>query len=100
VDYAFLMRGLKGIEDLMADADRLRKSYPAVVVSNEVSERVPVDEFENQEAPFTDLLEPIDLGDVRMIESREDLRLTLETRYPFRIVRENVWQRLDRHVAA
>ncbi len=45
------------------------------------------------------LFEPVDAGDVRMIERRERLRFALEARQPIGVLRERLRQDLDRDVA-
>ena len=46
------------------------------------------------------LLEPVNRGDVRMIQRRERLRLALEPRQAFGVGGERVRQDLDRDLAA
>ena len=47
-----------------------------------------------------DLFQPVDRGDVRVVERGEEPRLALETGQPFRVAGEGVGERLDGHVAA
>ena len=46
------------------------------------------------------LLDPVDRGDVGMVQRRERLRLALEPRQAFGVRRERVRQDLDRHLRA
>ena len=58
-----------------------------------------VDQLHHERTAPAVLLEAVDLGDVRMIQRREQLRLALEARQPFGIAREQIRQHFDRDVA-
>ena len=45
-------------------------------------------------------LEPVDCGDVSVIERRQELCFAAEPRQPLRVGYDCVWQDLERHVAA
>src|SRR5262249_36175058 len=62
-------------------------------------ERFARDQLEYKVGHVTRLLEPVDGGDVGVIERRERLGLAAETRQPLRIARELGGGRLDRHLA-
>lgn len=57
-------------------------------------------ELQHQRADAIRLFEPVNDGDVGMVEGCEDLRFTLEPREAVGIVREQLWQDLQRDVAA
>ena len=69
-----------------------------VLSGNDVGERRPFDQFEDQRLDAVRFLESVDRRDVRMIERREDLRFALEPRETFGVLREEIRQHLQRDV--
>src|SRR5262249_35276463 len=64
--------------------------------SEERVERFAGNELEDEEALAAVLFDPVDRGDVRMIQRRQESRLALESRQRIRILRQRRRQRLDR----
>ena len=62
-------------------------------------EIVALDQFHHEGVHAAGLLEPVDRGDVGMIQRRERLRLALEPRQAFGVSCERVRQDLDRDLA-
>jgi hypothetical protein len=66
-----------------------RRRYP-------LRQRRPLDEFHDERMHAVRLLEPVNRGDVGMIEGRERSGLALEARDALRVARDRVGQHLDR----
>ncbi len=98
VDDALLMRGFERVGDLPGDRHRLVSRQRAV--GQPIGERHTIDELENEEPGGGVFLDAVDAGDMRMIQRREQLRLTREARVAFRIPRKRYGQGLDGDVAA
>ena len=69
------------------------------LVGHRGTEGAPLDEFHGQEADAVVFVQPVNRGDVGMVERREHLGLALETGQPFGILLEGDWKDLDRHLA-
>ena len=85
------------VGDLLRDRRRLRDRQRAA--RDQCREVVAVDELHDERARASRLLEPVDRGDVRMLELREQLRFALEPRQTLGIRHECRGQHLDRDVA-
>jgi hypothetical protein len=94
VDDARVVRRLHASRDLDRQLERLVDAERPLVET--ILERVALDVFEDEIAPAVLLLEPVDAGDVRMVELRERLRFALEPLEPAGIRRQILRQRLDR----
>ena len=79
------MRGFERVGDLPGDRHRLVSRQRAV--GQPIGERHTIDELENEEPGGGVFLDAVDAGDMRMIQRREQLRLTREARVAFRIPR-------------
>jgi hypothetical protein len=66
---------------------------------DDVGERLPLDELHHERLPAARILEAVDLGDVGVIQRREDVGFALEPRQPFGIVGEERRQDLDGDIA-
>ena len=64
-----------------------------------VGQRLSVDQFHGQEVHAGFLVQPVDGGNVRVVERREQFGFALEPREPLRIVRKCLGQDLDRDLA-
>ena len=64
-----------------------------------IRERRPLDEFEHQRRDAVRIFEAVDAADVRMVQRRQDLGLTLEARHAIGIVAEGRGQNLQRNVS-
>ena len=92
-----LMRRFEGICDLSRDRQRLdERDRPA---RDPLREILAVDELEHERGNAARLFEPVDVGDVRMIERRQHLRFAAEPRETIRIIGNGWQQHLDRDVA-
>ena len=83
MDDSLLMRSFEGVGDLLRDRQRLiDRNRP---LRDPICQRRPLDEFHHQRdcagAPF----QAVDVGDVRMIQRREDFRFALEPRHTFSV---------------
>src|SRR5207244_4489266 len=58
------------------------------------------DKLHHQKLPPADDFQPMDCGDIRMIQRCQQPRFTLEARDPIRIARECFGQDLDRYTSA
>ena len=65
---------------------------------DEVRERRPIDQLQDERLLAVRFLEPVDRRDVRMIQRREHLRFALEARQAIGIEREQFGQDLQRNV--
>ena len=77
------MRGFERVGDLPGDRHRLVSRQRAV--GQPIGERETIDELENQEGRGAVFLDAVDTTDMRMVQRREQLRLTREARVAFRI---------------
>jgi hypothetical protein len=59
----------------------------------------PVDQLHHEHVPGGGLLEAVDLGDVRVIQERERLRLASEARETIGVEGKGRGQELERHLA-
>jgi hypothetical protein len=97
-----LVRGFESIGDLARDRQRIRERDGAA--GNQHREIVPLDQF-HHERPKSRLRRPgnvldaVDLGDVRMIQRRQRLRFTGEPREAVGVRLKQLGQHLEGHVA-
>jgi hypothetical protein len=68
-------------------------------VHEPIRESRPFDQFHDQRGRPVDLLETVDLGDVRMVQRRQHLRFALQAREPIGIAGKRFRQDLDRHLS-
>ena len=97
MDDALLVGHFQRFRNLVRDRQRFVNRKRAS--RNAFSERLAVDQFEDEEQPAVRFVEAVDRTDVRMIERREELRFALEPGEAFGIPRDDIWQDLERHVA-
>ena len=104
MDDAALVRGLERFRNLTGNGQRLVERNGALL--DPVRERRPVDQLQHDRSQGRltgrrglEILEPVNLRDVRVIERCEQLRLTLEPGEPFGIRREQIRQHFDRDLA-
>lgn len=95
-DAALVGRGQR-VGDLARDGHGLRQGQRAFL--QHIAEGATVNELEYQVLRALNFFQAVDGCDVRVIERREQLRLALETADSFRMLCEQVMQRLDRHGA-
>ncbi len=93
-----LVRGFESFGDLLRNGQGFVEGNGAL--GDAVGERRPLDQFHHEGVHAGGLLEPVDRGDVGMIERRERLGLALEPRQAFGVRCERVRQDLDRDLAA
>ena len=98
MDDPLLVRGFERLGDLLRDRQRLVERDRAA--RDALRQILALDEFHHERVHAAGLLEPVDRGDVGMIQRRERLRLALEPRQAFGVRGERVRQDLDRDLAA
>jgi len=64
-----------------------------------LGQRLALDELEHQSAHAVAFFDPVDGGDVRMVQRGDHTRLALEAGQPARVGGERARQDLDRHIA-
>ena len=99
-DAAFMCR-VEAVHDLAGDRDRLitREWMSCSLPFDTLGERLSLDQLENERVNARMLLQPINRGDVGMIERGERARLALEPSQPIRIGSKDDRQNLQRHIA-
>ena len=97
MDDAELVRRFQGFGDLLRDRKRLINRHGSLC--DPIGERASLDQLHDQRANVGRELEPIDLGDVRMVGCRQCLRFAFESSEPVRIVGERFGQNLQRDIA-
>ncbi len=90
------MRRLQGRGDLARHRQRFVDRQRAR--GEPFGERLSFDQLQDQELRAVLILEPVDRGDVWVVERREHPRLALEPRQPVAVLEEEVRQGLDRDV--
>ena len=83
MDDALLVRGFERIGDLQRNQQRVIEGDRAR--RDPIGKRRPLDQLHDQRGDARGLLEPVNVCDVRMVQRREDFRLTLESGEPLRI---------------
>ena len=92
-----LVSGLERVGDLPRDPDRIVCRHRPI--GNELGERLTLDELEHQGAHAVLLFDPVNGGDMWMVQRRERLRLALEPRQALGIGREGLRQHLQGNLA-
>ena len=97
MDDALVVRLLERLGDLPRDLERLvdRDRAPREALL----EVLALDELEREEGLAVGLLEPVDGGDVRVVERGEQMRLALEAGEAIGVLRDLGRQHLDRDFA-
>ena len=90
---ALLVRGLERVGDLPRDRQRLVERDGAT--RDALRQVLALDELHHQSDGAAGVLEPVDAGDVRVIERREHFRFTLEARQPLAVAGDVGGQHLD-----
>ena len=98
VDDPLLVRRFERLGDLLRDRQRFVDRNRAA--RDALRQIVALDQFHHEGVHAAGFLEPVDRGDVRMIQRRERLRLAFEARQAFGVCGERVGQDLDRDLAA
>ena len=96
------MRRFERVRDLFRDRERVVDRDRSA--GDALRQVLALDQFHHQRSYVVSalsrtLFEPVDGGDVRMIQRGKRLRFTRESRQAVRIVRKRLRQDLDRHVA-
>ena len=103
MDDALLVRRLERLGDLARDGDRLVDRHrPALQPLGEVlaEDELHDEHVGGRRVGQRDLVERVEVGDARVVERSEQLRLALEAREPVRVGRQRGGQQLQRHLAA
>src|SRR5262249_58065251 len=95
MDDAQFMRRFERLRDLLRDWERFIDWDRAT--RDALREILALDEFHDERGQVARTLEAVDRRDIRMVERREHLRLTLKARQPIRIASDRGGQHLDRH---
>ena len=93
VDDALLVRRFERFGDLLRGGQRLVNRHRALC--DAIRQCRPLDQLHHERDGVTGLLQPMDLGDVGMVERGEDFGLALEARQPLGIARHRLRQYLD-----
>jgi hypothetical protein len=88
---------LEGIGDLPGDGQGLGDRDRTA--TEPVGERFPFHQFQHERVHAVGALDPVNRGDVWVIQRRQHARFAFEARHAVRIVRERTWENLDRDVA-
>ena len=94
-----LMRRLEGGSHLLRDRQRL-PSRERADHREAIGQRVAVDQFHHQHRARRRFFDPVECGDMRMVQRGEDARFALEARPTVRIDRQRGWQDLNRYLAS
>ena len=97
VDDPLLVRRFEGLGDLPRDRQRFVQRNGTF--SDAVSQRRPFHQLHDQRDGAVRLFEPVNVGDVRMVQGREDFRFTSKSGEPLGISGERGRQHLDGNLA-
>src|SRR5215471_21649968 len=92
-----VVRRLERVRDLPRDLERFIDRQRAL--REPVGERLTLHQLQDESLDAVRLFETVDRRDVRMVQSRQDLRLPPKSRQPIRVRGKRLRQDLDRHVA-
>ena len=84
MDDAALVRGLERVRDLLEDRQRLGRRHGTAL--EPLGERLAEHELHLEERRVADFLEPVQRGDVGMVERGEHAGFALEAALVFRVV--------------
>ena len=93
-----LVRGLERLGDLHRDGERRFERQGSA--RDPLGQRLPFDELHHQEVTAAGLLQPVERGDVGMIERGERLGFALEPRHAIGIGGDGVEQQLHGDAAS
>ena len=97
MDDPLLVRLFERLRDLQRETEALLDwKRPGLEA---LGERRTGDQLHDEGMGLAAGLEAVDLGDVRVVQLREELRLAFESCQPFFVFRERRRQHLDRHLA-
>ena len=85
MDDPLLVRGLECLGNLPSDRDRDGRRHRSA--RNDLRQILTLDQFHHQGAHTAGFLEPVDVGDVRMVQCGEGPRFARESRQLLCIVR-------------
>src|SRR5262245_23191401 len=97
MDDPLAVRCIDGFSNLAHNRQRLVERNRTLC--DAIGERRTFDQLQDESPNTVDFFQSINLGDVRMIERREELRLTVEACKAFRVEREQRRKHLDRDIA-
>ena len=98
VNDSFLVCGFECFGDLLRNGESFFDRNRSVSL-DALCQRLAGHQLHDQIARAAGLFQPVDRGDVGMIQRRQHLRFALKTGEPFGIVRERFRQNFDGHVA-
>ena len=97
MNHALLMSRFKGFGDLLGNGQGFINGDWSLL--DPISQGRPFDQLQYQRPSTAAFFDTVDLRDVRMIETGEDLRLALEPSKSIRIFGKRLGQDLQRHLA-
>ena len=97
MDDSVLVGRFEGFGDLFRDGQRLVERDGAA--RQPLCQILALDEFHHEGPDTVGLVQPVDGGDVRVIQGGEDFRFALKPRHSFRVSNEGLRQDLDGHIA-
>ena len=83
----------------LCELQRIVNRDPCRVLGDPCGERLALHQLHHQEVAAVDLFDPVQGGDVGMVQRRERLRLALEPQRPLAIGHEGFEHQLEGHVA-
>src|SRR5262249_40918711 len=96
MDDSLFVRGFEGVSDLPADGQRIVERDGTL--SDAIRQRRALDQLHHQPVNETGVFDAVDVGDVRVIERREHLRLAAKPRKAVRVRCHSFREYLDGHV--
>jgi hypothetical protein len=98
MDDPFLMSRVERVSHLRGNGQCVGNSDPAA--GDALGQRLAVDQLHDQCANAIRFLATVNRRDIRMVQRRQDARLSLEARQTCGVVGKRLWQDLDGDVAA
>jgi hypothetical protein len=95
-----LVRRFEGLRQLPRDGDGFNHRHAPSIDPQALRQRRPLDQFEDQRLAAGRVFEPVDGGDIGMIQRCKEFRLAREPCESTRIGDERFGQQLERHLAA
>ena len=96
MDDPLAVGGFQGLGDLLTDLQRLLDGQRAS--GEPLLKRLPLDQFEDEEAGAPFFFEGVDGGDVGVVQRRQQMGLALQPCEALRVGAQFLGQDLDRHL--
>src|SRR5262245_43847215 len=98
MDDTAVVRGFESVGDLKSQVERLFNGNPAAL--KPIRQRLAFHELQHEESRVAGLFQAVDSGNIRMIESGEQLRFPLESRRTIGVTGESSRQEFDGDVSS